>query len=283
MTPEPAYADLGQGRQAVLLVHGQPGEAADWHGVAEALRGRFRVLVPDRPGYGATGGPPCGIRGNARVLGGLLDRLGLEAVTVVGYSWGAAVALAMAGDPRVNAIVLVAPVSPADSRFGPGDRALADRRLGPVLARIGFLAAGRAMALPPMQGLLEAVLPGRDARAWRATARSWRSRETSDAFWYEQRALFDELPQLAAEVRPLDMPATVVVGRRDHITRPSTGRALARALDARLVELASAGHLIPQRMPQVVARAVAETAERISASAGARGSAARCSRPRRSR
>jgi pimeloyl-ACP methyl ester carboxylesterase len=255
-----AYTDLGSGR-AVLLVHGQPGAAADWYGVARALSDRFRVIAPDRPGYGATGGEPAGIRENARLLWDLLDDLDLDSVTVAGHSWGAAVALAMVSDPRVTGLVLVAPVSPV-KHLGRGDRALADRRLGPVLARLAFQLAGTVIALPRAGQLLAAVLPGRDATAWSDTARSWRAHETSKAFWYEQRMLVDELPELADELHPLAIPATVVVGRRDVVTRPATGLALAEALGARLVEVPSAGHLIPQRMPDAVARAVAETAER---------------------
>ena len=263
MTRRLAYEDLGAGPGAVMLVHGQPGAAADWHGVAHALRDRFRVVVPDRPGYGATGGAPCGIRGNARVLLDLVERLGLGAVTVVGHSWGTAVALAMASDPRVKGIVLVAPVSPVDGQVGPADRALADRRVGPHVARVVFGLAGAAIALPPTRLLLSAALPGRDGRAWGATARSLFSAEVANAFWYEQCMLLEELPLLAGDVRPLGIPSAVVVGRHDVVTPPAVGRDLGRALGARIVEVARAGHMLPQRMPDVVARAVSHTAGQV--------------------
>ena len=265
MTRRLAFAESGAGPAAVLLVHGQPGDAADWHGVAEQLRERFRVIGPARPGYGATGGEPLGIRGNADALSGLLGELGIESVTVVGHSWGTAVALALARDPRVDGVVLVAPISPVHETLGRGDRALANRRAGPVLVRLGFAVAGAALALPPARALLGAALPGRDARAWGQTARRWRSDGVARAFWHEQRMLIDELPDLAPEVRPLDVPAAVVVGRRDVVTRPATGRALARDLGARLVEVPGVGHLIPQRMPEIVASVVTETAARAGA------------------
>ena len=255
-----AYEDVGSGRRAVLLVHGQPGSAADWHGVAHALSERFRVVAPDRPGYGATGGPPCGIGANARVLLDLLETLQIDAVTVAGHSWGAAVALAMAHDPRVNGVVLVSPVSPLDGNVTPADRVLADRRIGPVAARLAFWAAGAALALPQSHALLRAALPGRNARQWGDTGRALRSPGLVRTFWYEQRALLDELPGLAAALRPLDVPSTVVVGRRDRVTRPALGRELGHALGARVVEVASGGHLLPQRRPAVVATAIADTA-----------------------
>ena len=37
--------------RAVLLLHGQPGSAADWDGVADLLHGRADVLAIDRPGW----------------------------------------------------------------------------------------------------------------------------------------------------------------------------------------------------------------------------------------
>ena len=43
--------DVGRG-PAVLLLHGTPSPADDWMSISDALSDRFRVLVPDLPGYG---------------------------------------------------------------------------------------------------------------------------------------------------------------------------------------------------------------------------------------
>ncbi|MFL5886032.1 MAG: alpha/beta fold hydrolase, partial [Thermoleophilaceae bacterium] len=92
----PLFAtDDGSG-PAVLLVHGQPGTGADWAGVARALRDRFRVIVPDRPGYGSTGGRAAGIADNADALAGMLVDRGVDSAIVAGHSWGAGVAIALA-------------------------------------------------------------------------------------------------------------------------------------------------------------------------------------------
>jgi pimeloyl-ACP methyl ester carboxylesterase len=80
--------DTGSG-PAALLLHGQPGTAAHWGPVTRRLRGRMRVIAPDRPGYGRTGGRAMGFGENAEAAVALLDRLEVESAVVAGHSWGA--------------------------------------------------------------------------------------------------------------------------------------------------------------------------------------------------
>ena len=65
--PTRLSADIhGTGRTVVLL-HGQPGGRHDWDHVVASLDGRLRLLIPDRLGYGATGGRAAsGLRGSRR-------------------------------------------------------------------------------------------------------------------------------------------------------------------------------------------------------------------------
>src|SRR4051794_20061292 len=79
-----------------VLVHGQPGSAADWAPVRQLLEDDFTVLVPDRPGYGRTGGSAIGFGANADAIVELLDRHGIPSATIVGHSWGGGVAIALA-------------------------------------------------------------------------------------------------------------------------------------------------------------------------------------------
>ena len=59
----------------MVLLHGQPGSADDWDHVIPLIEGDFTVVVPDRLGYGRTGGEAGGYAANADALAGLLDRL----------------------------------------------------------------------------------------------------------------------------------------------------------------------------------------------------------------
>ena len=167
-----------------------------------------------------------------------------ESTLVAGHSWGAGVALAMAQHypERVSAVALICPVTPED-RLGRLDRALA--AAGRAADRPGGLPRSRRGARQRrLRRRLESALPGSDPQRWSDVTRAWRS------FWVEQRALLDDLPALNEE---LSVPATVVIGARDHVTDPAAGRRYAAAVGARLVEVPDAGHLLPMQRPEEVA------------------------------
>ncbi len=238
----------------VLLLHGQPGSGGDWAGVARALRERgLEVLAPDRPGYGTSDLPAGDFQYNASAMAKLLD----EPTLVAGHSWGAGVALAMAQHypELVGAVVLVCPVTPED-RLGRLDRALAGRLVGPMMARAGFIGAGAVLGRERLRRRIASALPGSDPQRWTDVTRAWRS------FWIEQRALLDDLPGLSEE---LPVPATVLIGARDHVTDPAAGRRYAAAVGARLVEVPNAGHLLPMQRPEEVADVLMAAASASSA------------------
>lgn len=261
MTAPVAARVTGEGPD-VLLLHGQPGSSGDWSGVARALSGRFRVIVPDRPGWGVTGGEALGIAGNAEAMVALLDSVGSECATVAGHSWGAAAALALAerAPSRVRALVLLCPVTPGD-RLGRVDRLLADRGFGAAATRAGFWAAGTALSTAALRRLITRLLPGIDPELTPEIAHAWRRGTLWRSFHREQRALFDELPALADGLADLSVPTTVVVGAHDRITSPAAGRAFAASVGARLVDLPRAGHLLPMQAPGQVADAIAGAAD----------------------
>ena len=84
----------GEGRRpTVVLVHGYPDTGAMWDEVAERLAGRFRVVVYDVRGAGASGSPsdPLDYRLDALMgdLEAVLDGVGAdEPVHLVGHDWG---------------------------------------------------------------------------------------------------------------------------------------------------------------------------------------------------
>jgi pimeloyl-ACP methyl ester carboxylesterase len=253
--------DLGSGPAAVLL-HGQPGSSEDWRGVTERLRERRRVIAPDRPGYGRTGGRAVGFAENAAALIELLDRLEVESAVVVGHSWGSGVALATAAKfpQRVEALVLVGSVAPT---IAPSlvDRALGHRLLGPPASRLGFRAAGLGLSLPFMRSLARAAVPALQPAQVAATATQWRSADVWRSFYEEQRALIEELPALALDLPSIEAPTTIVFGTRDRVSPPSHAQALARELpQADLVSVEGASHLLPQQHPKLIAEAIAEAA-----------------------
>src|ERR1043166_2912186 len=106
---------------AVVLVHGANGTWNDFPPelVAELARDHT-VLVLDRPGHGwseATAGP-LGMHENAAAVLALLRAQHATGATLVGHSYGAAVALraALEAPELVRHVVAVAPCTAIDSR-----------------------------------------------------------------------------------------------------------------------------------------------------------------------
>ena len=94
------YTDRGEG-SPVVLIHGNmvTGEDYNTSGLAEILEERHRVITFDRPGFGHSKRPRGRIwtaDKQADLLHEALQRLGVIRPVIVGHSWGAIVALAMA-------------------------------------------------------------------------------------------------------------------------------------------------------------------------------------------
>jgi pimeloyl-ACP methyl ester carboxylesterase len=112
------YQEAGEmSAPAVLLIHGFCASNFVWNEALVPLaEAGFRVVAPDLVGFGFSGKPGGGeytIEAQARILVGLLDALGIERATLVGSSYGGAVAAVCALDyaSRVARLVLVGAVS----------------------------------------------------------------------------------------------------------------------------------------------------------------------------
>jgi pimeloyl-ACP methyl ester carboxylesterase/membrane protein DedA with SNARE-associated domain len=99
---------------AVVLLHGSPGGKHDFSSVAPLLAKRYRVIVPDLPGFGASERdiPDYSFRAHARYVLELLDTLGVADAHVVGFSMGGGVALSMAdlAPQRVRSITMLSAI-----------------------------------------------------------------------------------------------------------------------------------------------------------------------------
>ncbi|RQH06417.1 alpha/beta fold hydrolase [Paraburkholderia dinghuensis] len=108
------YHDQGHG-EPILLIHGSgPGVTAwaNWRGIIPTLSQKARVVAPDMLGFGYTKCSPDAVLTPAtwvQSLISLLDALKIDRVSVVGNSFGGAIALALAKahPERVNRLVLM--------------------------------------------------------------------------------------------------------------------------------------------------------------------------------
>lgn len=213
----------------VVCVHGLGVSGRYFVPLAERLRARARVHIPDLPGFGLTPGPrpALDVQGLAAALDSWMDAADLERATLVADSFGCqiAVALAVAHPERATGLVLNGPTT------DPAARAPL-----PQLARLLRDAPREPPSLVPivLRDYL-ATAPGRLV----ATARAM---------------LADPIERKLPEVRA---PAVVVRGARDPIVPDEWARRAVRLLpDAELVTIPGAAHTTNYGVPTEVARII---------------------------
>jgi 3-oxoadipate enol-lactonase len=250
---------VGGSGPPLLLVHGYGGAAWNWAELAPRLPGR-RLLIPDLPGHGASGGLPAAptLAGYADALGAVCDVEGLDQVDVVGHSLGGVVALRLAErrSGLVRRLVLAAAAGISSSG-----------RLGEVLitiagvvrpARIAARRVERIAASPRLRKLVfggfEASNP--DLLTERAVHGFLRAAVLHTDALAAGRALVADDPR-----RGLDRvrcPVLVLWGGRDRQVPVEDGFEYARRLRAPIRVIADCGHLLIGERPDVCARAIEE-------------------------
>lgn len=109
-----SYAFAGSpANRPVIFVHGSPGSREGWYSFLqdEKLISRFHMIVPDRPGYGDSGGgiSEPSLARQADDLWSLLslNTSGLSPI-LIGHSYGAPLVAKMAMEhPEIHALILV--------------------------------------------------------------------------------------------------------------------------------------------------------------------------------
>jgi len=108
------YHEYGEGDPLILLHGSGPGVTAwqNWRGILPRLGETHRVLAPDIVGFGFSPlpeGEKPGIKLWTRHLAGFIEAMGLERVTLVGNSFGGALALGMMAfhSDKVRSLILM--------------------------------------------------------------------------------------------------------------------------------------------------------------------------------
>jgi pimeloyl-ACP methyl ester carboxylesterase len=144
------YQEFGDAAApALLMIHGYTSSLYSWHKAAPLIADAgFRVLAVDLVGFGYSEKPrhfEYTIDAQARMLTRFMDRLGIGQATLVGCSYGGAVAATIALDSpeRVEKLVLVDAVINDDLRSHPILRLAAVPGIGELVTP--FLADSRAL------------------------------------------------------------------------------------------------------------------------------------------
>ena len=131
------YVERGEGEPLILL-HGNGSMIQDFEtsGLIDMAAKSYRVIAFDRPGYGYSTRPRSTVwtpQAQAELIRDAMGQLGLSRATVLGHSWGAAVAVALALDhpEAVKGLVL------ASGYYYPSARFDALAMSGPAVPIIG--------------------------------------------------------------------------------------------------------------------------------------------------
>jgi pimeloyl-ACP methyl ester carboxylesterase len=259
------YVERGEG-PAVVLLHGNVVRLEDFmaSGLIERLAARHRVIAFDRPGFGYSERPRDRLwtaNAQASVIARALVRLGVEQPIVLGHSWGALVALALAlQDPAaVRKLVLVSgyyfPTArldvvlaspPAIPIIGDVMRYTVDAVLARALLRPTVKAMFAPMPVP--QDFMEML--GREILVRPLQLRA----NAEDAVF-----MLPSVATLRKHYSELRIPAVILAGDADKAVDPDahSRRLHAELRNSELRIVPGVGHMLHYAVPEVLMEAVA--------------------------
>jgi pimeloyl-ACP methyl ester carboxylesterase len=251
--------------EPVVLLHGFPQTGECWRAVADRLAKRYRVIVPDLPGFGRSGPPPrYEAEAVAGVLATFLDELDASPATIVGHDWGGslAFALALTYPPRVSNLVVVnAPFRKLDLRRGLHFLAFNV----PFVPELAFRLAGdRVVTFMLRAGAArkdvfdeETTRPYREAYADPANVRSALAYYRTITRKIIGRKMRPGHPSGSGTPRRIEAPTLLVWGMRDPVLPESILAGIERDIpQARAVRLPDCGHFVPEECPDDMAGAI---------------------------
>lgn len=242
----------------LVLIHGFASSSDEFRKIEAALAVSRSLILPDLLGFGYSQRVTKPVaayshRGQAALMKGLLDQLGVGAVDVLGSSYGGAIAAQFVlDDPgRVRRIVFVDGQLYDTGSGGPPGwvMALLPFRLGRVVTW-SLLAGGPGQAALLGSACVDpaACAEGMDP-VWRVQAT--RVRGTTDAL-----LAFSSAPRdvyAVSDLSRISIPALAIWGEQDKLVPLDRGQRLASALpNARLEVIAGVGHVPHLERPAAV-------------------------------
>jgi proline-specific peptidase len=253
----------------VLVCHpGGPGFSGRAFGDLAGLEESLTLILFDPRGTGASD-PPAdnsayALDEFASDLEELRTHLGLERVSLLGYSHGGLVTMRYAAEwpERVERLVLAATLA----RFGEAQaeeyrRLLAERESEPWYQDVvaALTAEDRSEFDTPadLERLCLAMAPMYFAR-WDERARALVEATTEIGNVDALKLMNASPPDLTSELGRISAPTLVIAGEQDFVCGPACARELVDGIpDARLVLLADSGHWVFFEQPEQFAAAVA--------------------------
>ena len=263
----------------VILLHGFPESHRTWRALVPLLQDRFRLVMPDQRGFGASDHPPeiAAYRNDKTVadLFALADALGIGEFALVGHDWGGATAWAAAikGDPRITRLAIINAPHPLifqKSLIEDAAQRAASQYMN-VFRQPGFEAAVEAMGVGTFfdksfrNHVDLATIPAQERAAYIA---EWSNPGTLTAMlnWYRASMIgvppegaIPPLPEwVVAGVPKIHVPVRVIWGMDDQALLPLQLDGLDKWIDeVEVIRLPGVGHFAPWQAPEKVAEALA--------------------------
>lgn len=252
-----AYLERGTG-PTVLLVHGFPMDQTLWDEQVAVLGNRYRVIVPDLPGFGQSDPvkpEELSITWMADALAGLLDELVIdEPIVLGGLSMGGYVVMDFMRRhaDRVRRLALFDTRATVDPPEG-----IQSRRKTAELAMTQGIESIVEGMIPKLFSPVS--LEQKPDLVERMRQRMLMTRaETIAAASLAMAERVDSTDLLAG----LGIPTLIVVGEHDIPSPPDVMREMAESIvNSRFVQIPAAGHLTPLEQPELVNEALLDFLE----------------------
>lgn len=267
------YTEQGQGRPLVLL-HGLATMGVDFQlsGLVALTARDYRVIIFDRPGYGHSERPHArswDVLDQARLFQQAFKQLGLERPLVLGHSYGALLALALALEfpDAVSGLILESgyfyPAGLPDLHL------LQDSRI-PVVGEVLRYSIAPWLIRAAWPTLIKRVFaPGEVPAAFEAYP-TWMALRPSqlEAASAELGQLIQCATALSARYAELSLPVTILAGREDALLPSETHsvRLHGALASSELRLLDGAGHMLHYQAPETLREAIDSVATRSTSS-----------------
>lgn len=237
----------------VAFVHGALHDHSGWTLLARwCAHHGYGALAVDLPGHGGSAGPPLAdVPAHADWLLALLDAVGVRKAALVGHSMGALIALEAAAraPERASALVMLGAAYPMKV----SDALMNTARERPLAAidMVNAFSISSSAAKPSHPGPGN-WLHGSNRALMRRNQAAGERRDGINLFAHDF-AVCDRYGAGMEAAAKVTCPATLVLGAQDQMTPPKAAAAIATALKARVVTLASGHHLLAEAPDGVLA------------------------------
>ncbi len=268
-----------EGAPPIILLHGFPESHRTWRKIAPVLEDKFRLVMPDLRGFGASDQPQDVEAYSADKLiadiFALADALGIDRFALAGHDWGGAIAwpAAIRGDPRIERLAIVN--APHPLVFQKSLIEDAEQRAGSQYINAfrtpGFELAIEAMGYDKFFAKsfsrhvdIDTIAP--DERARYIADWSKPGAMTAMLNWYRASQIVVPVPGEDAEMPAwvdrglprIEIPVLVIWGMKDRALLPLQLDGLDQhCADLTIARLPAASHFAPWEAPQAVADALA--------------------------